>query len=247
MLRAMRARPVVFGFAAVVAGCCGMCAETTQSENIRTEGMAADMQVASRGDGKTHVDVTLRVGGPLSNLHPQITGGDQLEVTNGIDTIPLSFGTHLLARPSYHGVLPGDSGGQTVQLRFVRARDKSALGTKIIMPPGFAITSPRAGETYSPARSALAVRWGPAGPGSVEWSVRGGCITDQRGVIAADTGALDVALAAAPPPDGGPPPSRCDVTVKLERTARGVVDPAFGRGGSVSASQQRERVVEFTP
>lgn len=243
----MHARPITFALAAGVAGCCGMCAETTSSENVRTEGMAVEMRVDARGDGKTTVDTILRAGGPLSNLYPQIAGGDRLEVTNGTDTVPLGFGKHVIERPSYFGVLPGDSSGRSIELRFVRATNTTALGTKVVMPPAFAITSPPAGERYSPARSALTVTWTPVGPTPVDWTVEGSCIANERGQLRADTGRLEVALRAAPPPDGGPPHGRCDVVIRLERTARGVVDPAFGHGGSVHATQRRDHAVSFTP
>lgn len=224
-----------------------MCAETTSSENVRTEGMAAEVRVDARNGLKTSVDVVLRVGGPLSNVFPQVAGGDRIEVTNGIDTVPLGFSKNVIARPAYYGELRGDSGGQTIQIRFTRAANTSALGTKVIMPPSFAITSPPPGEKHSAARPALAVTWSPVGPTPMEWSIEGTCIKGQSGDQRADTGRLEVVLEAAPPPDGGPPPSRCDVNVRLTRIARGVVDPAFGHGGSITATQQRELTISFSP
>jgi hypothetical protein len=224
-----------------------MCAETTKSENVRTEGMRADVTVEARPDGKTHVDVTLRAGGTFSNLFPAPSPGDRLEITNGAETAPLAFGTHLIARPSWYATLPGDSSGKTIELRFHRTGNTSALGTRVTMPPSLTITSPPAGERFSPAKSALVLTWAPTATVPMQWSVDGACIEGRHGDVPSDTGRLEISLTAAPPPDGGAARARCDVTAKLERSAHGVVDPAFGEGGSISATVRRETVVEFAP
>jgi hypothetical protein len=244
----MHAGPLSFGPLALVAGCCGMCAETTRSENIRTEGMRAEVTAESRGDGRTRVTVQLRVGGVLSNVFPQLSTGDHLDAGNGAGTVPLAFSKGIIASPAYHGELPGDSSGRAVQIRFARTGNTSALGTRVVMPPAFAITAPAPGARLTAARNELELAWSPVAGAPVAWTVDGGCILGLHGDQPADTGSLRVSLTAAPPPDdGGPPRPRCDVTVKLERVAHGTLDPAFGEGGSISATQQRQLVVEFTP
>jgi hypothetical protein len=241
----MHARPILFVLAAAVAGCCGMCAETTQSENIRTEGMRAAARVESRGDGRTSVDITLRAGGPLSNLYPVVSGGDRIEASNGVETVPLVFSKNVIATPSYHGELKGDSGGRLVEVRFHRVGNTSALGTHVTMPPPFAITSPP-GAKISAARPVLEVTWSPTGPMEVAWQVEGECIEAHDGHVDPDVGRLEVVLKAAAR-DGGALPRACDVKVQLSRQAHGKLDPAYGEGGSIVAIQERELKVEFIP
>jgi hypothetical protein len=224
-----------------------MCAETTRSENVRTEGLSANVSIEARSPRETRVSVVLRVGGVLSNLYPEIAGGDRLEATSGADTAVLTLSKHLLARPTYDGVLPGDVGGRPVAVRLLRTSNTSALGTRVIMPDAFAITSPPAGEALSSARPSLVIAWTPPRPGIISWSLRGGCILDQRGDAPDDAGRLTIALTAGPPPDGGRPATSCAVTVRLERVGRGTVDPAFGEGGSIDATQSRDTSVTFAP
>lgn len=233
--------------AAFAAGCCGMCNETTRSENVRTEGLAAHITVEAKSARETFVSAKLRVGGPLSNLYPEIGGSDRLEAVNGADTVALTLSKHLLGAMTYDGALPGDSGGRTVAMRFLRVTNTSALGTHVDMPASFAVTSPAEDDHFSAARPSLVVTWAPPLPGSITWVVRGSCIFDQSGGAPDDGGRLPIVLAAAPAPDGGAPRTSCKVTILLERTARGVVDPAFGEGGSITATQTRERSVWFAP
>lgn len=242
----MKPSPALFGVAAFAAGCCGMCNETTRSENVRTEGLAADITIGARSARETSVSARLRVGGPLSNLYPEIAGGDRLEAVNGAGTVALTLTKPLFGAMTYDGVLPGDSGGRAVAVRFLRATNTSALGTHVDMPASFAVTSPAEDERFSAAQPSLVVTWAPPGRGSLAWSLRGACILDQHGGVPDDRGQLPLVLAAAPTADGGPPMG-CKVTLVLERAARGVVDPAFGEGGSISATQTRERSVWFAP
>ena len=247
---AMRARPAIFGLACFTAGCCGMCAETTRSENVRTEGMSLHARVDARDGGKkTEISATLRAGGVLSNLFPQVVAPDRIEARVGADAHPLAFAHNMIATPGYVATIPGDAGGQTIEIHFLRSGNTTAAGTRVVMPPGLTITAPRAGETFSPVRPALTITWTSTSPSPLptSFSVSGACILPRQGDLAPDPGRLDLVLAAAPPPDGGPYPSRCDVTIRLERQQRGTVDPAFGEGGSILASQSRERVIEFTP
>lgn len=244
----MRPSPAIFGLACFTAGCCGMCAETTRSENVRTEGMSLHARVDVRDGVKTEISATLRAGGLLSNLYPQVTAPDRIEARLGGDLVPLVFSKNIIATPAYSGAVSGDAGGKTVEIHFLRSGNTTATGTRVVIPPAMSITAPRAGEVYSPVRPALTVTWTPvAAAASMVWEVSGSCIVGKHGDLAPDAGRLDVVLAAAPPPDAGRLPARCDVTIRLERQTRGVVDAAFGEGGSIIASQRRERVVEFTP
>jgi hypothetical protein len=232
---------------ATLAGCCGMCAETTRSENVRTEGMRADVRVESYADLKTHVYVSLRVGGSLSNVYPEVTGADRLEATASKETIPLPFSRNVVQTPSHHGIFSADTSGQTVEIRFLRSANTSALGTRVVMPPPLTVTGPAPGTELGPGPAVLVLTWAPISTEPLQWSVDGRCIVDRRGDVPRDTGRLEIALAPGKTEDGGVTREPCDVHATLERTGRGTLDPAFGEGGTITAFQRREAHVHYSP
>lgn len=241
-----RALACVAAFA-TLAGCCGMCAETTRSENVRTEGMRAEVRVESSADLKTHVHVSLRVGGSFSNVYPEATGADRLEARAGKETIPLVFSRNIVQTPSHHGAFTGDVSGQTVEIRFLRGANTSALGTRVLMPPPLTITGPAPGTKLGPGPAVLVLTWAPTSTEPLQWSVDGRCILARRGDVPIDSGRLEIGLTPGTTEDGGVMREPCDVHATLERTGRGTLDPAFGEGGSVTAFQRRELNVHYTP
>jgi hypothetical protein len=241
----MRARPLAFGLAALVAGCCGMCAETTSSENIRTHGLSETTIVEATDDQPTRVTVTLRAGGPLSNLFPSVAGGDRLEAGNGTETVPLAFSRGGLDAPHYYGFLPGDSAGRTIGVLLSRTGDVSATETRVTVPLAFTIASPAAGEHLSSARHVV-VTWSPTAASTMDWGVSGDCVHTDLGHQHPDVGRIDLPLRAASAAEGGRP-GTCEVRLALERVEAGVVDPAFGEGGTIGAIQRRVRKFWYTP
>jgi hypothetical protein len=114
------------------------------------------------------------------------------------------------------------------------------------MPSSFGFASPRVGEAFDSAHPKVVVTWSPPGSDPLEWSLRGACIDENSGVQAVDTGRVEATLVAARDRDGGVT-GPCDVTVHLSRTRTGKLDPAFGEGGSITAIQERDRLIRFTP
>jgi hypothetical protein len=245
----MKSRVAFIGLVALIPGCCGMCgmcSDSTRSSNVRTSGVNAQMRVHSGEGGPTDVSVGVRVGGNFSNTFLTIADGDELTADNGTDKVSLVGVTGLIAPPSNQGNLPTDSSGRTITIKFVRPHDTSAVASTVVMPRGFTFISPRAGEAFDSAHPRVVATWTPAGSGPVEWSVRGGCVNENSGTEAIDTGRLEITLAAARDADGGVS-GPCDVTLHLARSQAGKLDPAFGEGGSIFAIQDRDRTIHFTP
>lgn len=223
-----------------------MCSDSTKSSNVRTSGVNAQMTVISGESGPTQVSVRVRVGGTFSNTFLTLADGDALTADNGTDTVSLAPVTGLIHAPSNDGVLPTDSGGRLITVKFVRPHDTSALASTVVMPLGFAFASPRVGEAFDSAHPKVVVLWSPPVSDPIEWSFRGGCIDDKSGTEAVDTGRLEATLVAARDRDGGLS-GPCDVTIHLARSRTGKLDPAYGEGGVISAVQERDRVIRFTP
>jgi hypothetical protein len=245
----MKSRVAFIGLVALIPGCCGMCgmcSDSTKSSNVRTSGVNAQMTVHSGESGPTEVSVRVRVGGTFSNTFLTITDGDAIVADNGTDKVSLVGTKGLIAVPSNEGTLPTDSSGRIITVKLVRPHDTSALASTVTMPHGFGFGSPRVGESFDSAHPRIVVTWSPTSSEPVEWSLRGGCINDQSGTDAMDTGRLEATLVAARDADGGIM-GPCDVVIHLSRTRTGTLDPAFGEGGSIVAIQDRERTIHFTP
>lgn len=242
----MKSRVAFIGLVALIPGCCGMCSDSTKSSNVRTSGVNAQMTVRSGESGPTQVSVRVRVGGTFSNTFLTITDGDAIVADNGTDKVSLVGVTGLIAPPSNEGTLPTDSSGKIITVKFVRPHDTSALASTVTMPHGLSFGSPRAGDRFDSAHPRVLITWSPTSSDAVEWSLRGGCVDDSAGTEAVDTGRLETTLVATRDADGGLT-GPCDVVVRLARTRTGTLDPAFGEGGSIVATQERDRTIHFTP
>jgi hypothetical protein len=87
--------------------------------------------------------------------------------------------------------------------------------------------------------------WEPAGSGSVAWAVDGDCVWMEHGSTTDDGSlSLDAEDVRVHSLDEG---ETCEVTVTVERTARGRVDPAFEEGGVIEATQRRRVTFSSTP
>ncbi|MEP7122473.1 MAG: hypothetical protein ABJE95_16245 [Byssovorax sp.] len=245
----MKSRIAFIGLVALVPGCCGMCgmcSDSTRSSNVRTSGVNAEMIVRSGEAGPTEVSVRVKVGGTFSNTFLTLADGDEIVADNGSDHVALVGTTGLIAVPSNDGTLPTDSSGRTITVKFTRPHDVSAPGSSVVMPHGLAFGSPRVGEAFDSAHPHVVITWSPTSSEAVSWSLHGGCIDDKSGVDGADTGRVEAILVAARDADGGIS-GPCDVVVHLTRSRTGKLDPAFGEGGSIMATQDRERTIRFTP
>jgi hypothetical protein len=76
--------------------------------------------------------------------------------------------------------------------------------------------------------------------------VHGQCVVDYEQTAEGDTGTLTIPPGAIHAQAGGDS-STCQPTVELTRERRGTVDPAFGKGGSITALQLRTRQIQSTP
>ena len=245
----MKSRIAFIGLVALVPGCCGMCgmcSDSTRSSNVRTSGVRAEMIVHSGEAGPTEVSARVRVGGSFSNTFLTLADGDEIVADNGTDHVALVGSKGLIAVPSNDGILPTDSSGRTITVKFMRPHDTSAPATTVVMPHALGFGSPRVGESFDSAHPRVVITWSPTSSEAVEWSIRGGCIDDKSGLDAVDTGRVEATLVASRDADGGIS-GPCDVVVRLARTRTGMLDPAFGEGGSIVATQDRDRTIHFTP
>ncbi len=147
----------------------------------------------------------------------------------------------------YTARFKGDYAGRTFTVGLVRSGNrKDAPASIVTMPAAFAITSPGSGTTFSHASDSITIAWDPAGDADpMSLLVYGACVNSvdvsYRVDISTDPGIYTLPpnfLASAYP---GLTAS-CNMTIKLSRSRRGVLDTAYNSGIIVA---EQVRVVRF--
>jgi hypothetical protein len=231
------------------AGCVGLllgCAEDVASENVKTNGMYADLTVTGRADGQSEVRASILIGGRDSNTYAQLSAGDVLSATSGTEMKSLTEeGGSGGQVHVYHANFAGALANQEFTVSFDRAADESAPVSTTVLPDPFVISAPSAGTDVSRA-AALTVTWSPTTSEGATISVDGDCVILDLATDATDTGthtfAANTITASA-----GAEGNTCDVTVTVTTRASGSVDPAFGEGGRFDATQERSVTFRSTP
>jgi hypothetical protein len=91
------------------------------------------------------------------------------------------------------------------------------------------------------------VTWSGSGQADpMTWAVSGDCIQFQSATIAADGGTLTIPAATILAADGQTANS-CQLTIQVRRSRAGILDTAYGKGGSMIGSQVRTLQVLSAP
>ncbi len=228
---------------AALAGCLSV-----DSADVATHGLYADLSVQATGDGQSRVSAELRVGGDLSNVCVDLSGGDRLVASAGLVSRTMARHEDILGRIGYEAVLPTDAEGTEVRVAFERPPElgEGAPDSVTTLPAGFAITAPAPGTSHSRA-SALTVAWQPARPDPMWLEVSGFCIAPALLEVPPGAASVTVAASRLRALDRPPPGDSCEVDLVLVRGREGYVDPAYGKGGSFQARQIRSVAIVSTP
>jgi len=228
------------------------CAEV-DSDTVRTTGFHANIDVEV-GDTTTGVSVDLATGSAIDSDSIVLTYGDRLRATLGGYTQTLvRQDQHYFA--NFNDATPG----QTVIVSLERQNDFSAMNSTVPLPERIEITAPGPGERYY-AGEAITLAWSPNQPGEqVEISFEGKC-TNANGrlrpvyvssINTPDTGIYSIPVnsivnhhrSETPLAPGVP----CSIAITLTRVSFGVLDAAYGRGGSISAIREKRIGVTVIP
>jgi hypothetical protein len=226
------------GFVAVLAGC-----DPASSNTVATDDVRADLQVIADGTGQTQVFAWLwthRAGDPPLNQDSiELVDGDRLTATSGTQTIAMQE-TDLVAEYRYDATFDSDAAGQSFTIALDRTSDASAPASTVTLADPFSMSAP---ASFS-RDQALVLEWSPAGASSdlITANVEGSCASGQVGPVP-DTGSLTIAASTLSAQDQ----STCNVTLELTRTHAGVLDAAYGQGGSIVSMQQRSATLISTP
>lgn len=225
------------GFLALVilAAGCG----TTDSGNLLTRGMSAIMDVKA-DETQTTVTAELFSGTPDQLIFVKLTDGDELQAFRG-PQMETMIETQIATIVGYSAIFSGNDDTQPFTINFVRTVDAGAPTSMATLPPAF--TMDPVPPSQSRAQS-MSFSWSPATTDPMSYKIEGSCIQTSQNMVPPNTTAVIIPANGIQKMQGTNIPDTCMATITVTRDGSGSLDPAFGKGGSMTAEQVR--TAQFT-
>ena len=232
----------------VCLGAIGGCS-STDSENVTTQGIAADIDVVADGSGTTVVSAQLEVGsGGIGRTGLELSAGDTLTATaNGIQR-PMTESSSVLGQFTYSANFGFDDGGTLFTVAFNRMNGISAPNSNVALPDGFLVQSPTSNDVYG-VNDSIPIVWAPSGSSIVPSIDVALACTQTNGLristietisLSSDSGSANLPVAAVIPIGTLDNSRLCDGTIYFQRWRRGNLDSNYGEGGQISAEQNEQ-------
>lgn len=229
----------------------GAACEQVDSDEVATDAIHATMRITATGNGESNARTWLKVGGANSNTYLDLTERDALIAYADQDSASMAR-DNSLGVISYVANFATDAEETPFKISFFRTHEEgaecngvSAPNSTVNLPAPFSITSPVPSTTYSRQSDAIPLAWDNAGRSdAMTWSATGDCIessfdnpiSGDPGTYTFDAGTFMTQSTAG-----------CAVTITLERTRSGTLDPAYGEGGTIRAAQIRSVQINSQP
>jgi hypothetical protein len=215
----------------------GLCAlgcskETTSSNNIKTGGIAALIDVYADTDTTATVHVKLVVGGSDSNTYVDLEGSDELTAT--VDGEPKTL--EAVETGIYEAKFSGVGEDSEFSVTLDRPDDETASANSGTLPPPFTLDEPT-GE-LSREDDVLEVTWAPESGDKMNLELDGDCIYPYSKNVP-DTGGYTID-AGKLTSTGGDMPEACDLDLNAVRTREGSADAKFDRESWFRLHQRRK-------
>lgn len=219
---------------------------STSSENVTTQGIAADIDIFADGSGRTFVDVELSVGsGGIAGTSLRLGPGDLLTATaNGIEKT-LTEDSSIFGEYSYVTSFDFDDANTVFTVSLDRTDGTNAPNSNVALPDGFTIASPNSSNVFG-TDGTIPIVWSPSGTSIVPdihvtltcTLTSGLLITDLEVIfLGNDSGSTNLPVASIMPIGTLDTSRLCDGTVELSRWRSGNLDPNYGEGGQIDAEQ----------
>ena len=232
----------------VLSGC-----SKTESENVTSQGIRADIEVVSGGHGSSEVKVELRVGDGLFGTLLELSNSDRLLAhANGV-TQQLGKDEDLF-EIMYKTTFNIDDEGTQFRVELQRDEGVSAPNSIVTLPLSPNVTMPANDDTVA-LGSDLTVAWEPAFTQD-SMSVR--FIIECRGTngsyyssddthSAVDNGVfrINTSEISSIDPEVFDDMINCPLEIIVYRKRRGSLDPGYGEGGRIVAIQRRAVTVQL--
>lgn len=217
------------------------CSEATDSNNIKTGGIYAAIDVKTGNANSSDVEVTLKVGGANSNTYVDLSSNDKLTATlNNTEARVLGRQEKTKNHISYVTTFSGATAGMensSYKITFDRAVETSAPNSSVTLPTPVANLAISRSD-FSAANDLVTLTWaGLNSQKSLRLSIAGDCIVGST-LDVADMGTYVINAGTI---KGISPriSQNCSVTFTFTRETNGSLDPAYGEGGYVKAKSSR--------
>ena len=214
----------------------------TDSDVVTTANLHADVEVLTTGSGGSTVTAALfshRDGDPPLNFETiRLVDQDVLSATSNGHSVVMDE-ADLVVEYQYDAAFETADAGQRFEVSLQRVADESAPHSSVTLPEPFTPALPAMASRSAP----LTITWSPSGSADSMSIHFTGCASPELGAIA-DTGTLTIPAGAIV---ADPSTATCDVAIELSRTRSGLLDPAYGQGGSIVATQQRNATLSSAP
>lgn len=228
-------------FAVLVAG--APACKVTDSDNILTNGMYADIKATAEGTGSTTVSATLFLGPPSDLIFVSLEGGDRL-IAHYADEAKTMSEQIILNIVSHFATFDVDQEGDEFEVEFRRDVDAGAPRTLVTLPAPFTLGSVPASVSRA---QAFGVNWTGVGTDAMRWAADGSCIESASGSIASGSGSVTMPAGTFRKVPGNNVPDSCNVRVSIVRERDGQLDRAYGEGGVARGVQSRTVMFMSTP
>lgn len=240
----------IFCLAGGISGC-----GSTQSDNVKTKGISAEITISADSTGKATVSTSLSAGSGFGATSLILSSGDVLKATANGTTQVLSKDTTLFGEVKYKTTFDNINPGTVTTVSLQRADDTSCPNSHVQLPDAFTITVPSQGQIFS-RTDTMNVNWTPpvniAGSMKIDFlttctSQQGGDVIRSNGFFRSDSGATTVAVADLFPDLPFDTAKDCTSKVEITRSVDGTLDPGFGEGGSIKGVQSRTVSITLKP
>lgn len=221
------------------------CKETTSSANIRTPGIAMEVEVVAKSEDASTVTATLQVGGP-NGTHVVLDAPDAIYAE--------ADGDRKQMKAIEDGVYEAKFalGAEDAEFAVIldREEEDDATANVGLLPAPFEITSSYP-DPISRADDDIEVTWEPSDKkGDMTLEIEdevGGCIAfDEDANIGGDPGRYVVDSGTLESQDEKMPET-CDATLTLRRSRKGENDPALDSDSSFVLMQVRSDTFASAP
>lgn len=217
------------------------CSEDVDSEDIRTSGIYAAINVTSHSSDQSEVEVALKVGGGNSNTYINLTGGDTLTASLNGGT-PQNLGAYLPdalnpAKKIYVTTFNDPNAGITnsqFTIAFNRPNDTEAPSSVVSMPATLANFAHNAGSAaVSRLNDDIIFTWATEGLSNpLTLKVEGSCLSNYTNSSVTDNGSFTINAGTL---NLLGDTTNCVATAKLSINQGGNLDPNYGEGGYIKA------------
>lgn len=222
----------------------GCSREVTSSNNIKTPGIAAIIDVTAESDSLSTVVAELRIAGSSSNAFVSLDGEDKLTAT-AADASKEMVVEDLAG--IYEAEFPTAAADTKFTVALERGEgDESARNNSGNLPAPFQI-GPTPDNKPSRAEADITLTWAPVDTSAdMVAELNGTCIFSKTIDVTGDEGTLLIPKGTLQS-TGNDMPEACDITVTMTRTRKGTADPVFDPESSFELHQVRKASFSSAP